>query len=119
MSLVQLVSLHAVVGGMGFIMSSAILMYEVQTKWWRLAPGDIGWQGRWSLRASLTLVGFWNLIGAIGFTLCGALGYAHGSKTEYQSGLSTFWASWAFLIGSVVQLFEAIFREAPRGRDHD
>jgi hypothetical protein len=52
----------------------------------------------------------WNFIGAIGFTLCGALGYAttSSSKVVYQSDLATFWGGWAFLIGSVIQLYEAV-----------
>jgi hypothetical protein len=60
-------------------------------------------------------VGFWNLVGAIGFTLCGAFGYASLSKTwiNYQSVLSTFWGGWAFLIGSTFQLWEAIWKEDP------
>ena len=72
----------------------------------------------------------WNLIGAVGFTLCGALGYASSSSSKvgdneieecamlrgreqanYQSVLATFWGSWAFLIGSVIQLYETLWRE--------
>ncbi|WVW81228.1 hypothetical protein I302_103219 [Kwoniella bestiolae CBS 10118] len=90
-----------VVGGTGFIISSLIIMIEVQKKWWQPNVMEIGW---W--------VGVWNLIGAIGFTLCGALGYASSSsKAEYQSGLSTFWGSWAFLLGSFCQVWEVIWRE--------
>lgn len=52
----------------------------------------------------------WNLIGGIGFTLCGALGYAAeaSSGAAYQSTLSTFWGGWAFLIGSVIQWYESV-----------
>jgi hypothetical protein len=52
----------------------------------------------------------WNFVGAVGFTLCGALGYAAAtnSKALYQSSLSTFWGGWAFLIGSVIQLYEVV-----------
>ena len=36
--------------------------------------------------------------------LCGALGPAYGnSGAEYEASLATFWGSWAFLIGSVIQ----------------
>ena len=82
-------------------------------------------------------VGVWNLVGAIGFTLCGALGYASFASSgvstcflsvtfipnsvlfvpgqvNYQSVLSTFWGSWAFLIGSVMQLWESLWREDPK-----
>jgi len=88
-----------VVGGLGFVISAFFIMLEVQKKWYKLVPLNLGWQ-----------VGFWNLIGAIGFTLCGALGYAAeiNPGTDYQSSLSTFWGGWAFLIGSVVQWYESV-----------
>ncbi|RDX49411.1 hypothetical protein OH76DRAFT_1403630 [Lentinus brumalis] len=93
-----------VLGGTGFIISSLLLMIEVQKKWWEPDLRSLGWH-----------IGFWNLIGALGFTLCGALGYASLSSTgvNYQSVLSTFWGSWAFLIGSVIQLWESLWRESP------
>ncbi|ORX35146.1 hypothetical protein BD324DRAFT_634045 [Kockovaella imperatae] len=90
-----------VVGGTGFIISSTLLMLEVQGSWWRIKPLDIGWH-----------VGFWNLIGSIGFTLCGALGFSSKSGVVYESDLATFWGSWAFLIGSCFQVWESIWREA-------
>lgn len=111
-----------VIGGTGFIVASTLLMLEEQKTWWRIEPMRIGWH-----------VAFWNLIGAIGFTLCGALGYASTLSTKvsnasgsnspsnldafvqvnYQSVLSTFWGSWAFMIGSVAQLWEALWRAPP------
>ncbi|KFY19538.1 hypothetical protein V493_07916, partial [Pseudogymnoascus sp. VKM F-4281 (FW-2241)] len=81
-----------VIGGTGFIISSLLFMLETQSAWWRPAPRTLGW---W--------VGAWNLVGSVGFTMSGAFGYWRGSKGEYQAGLATFWGSWAFLIGSVVQ----------------
>ncbi|TYJ51600.1 hypothetical protein B9479_007826 [Cryptococcus floricola] len=93
-----------VIGGTGFIVSSLILMLETQTHPWLPNLTDIGW---W--------IGFWNLIGAFGFMLCGALGYSDKSGVVYESDLATFWGSWAFLIGSVVQLGEAIWREPEEG----
>lgn len=71
------------------IISSLLFMLEVQTKWYLPAPKLLGWH-----------VGFWNLIGAIGFTLCGALGFAaeHSESIEYALTLSTFVGSWAFLV---------------------
>ncbi|WVR03099.1 hypothetical protein IAU60_000089 [Kwoniella sp. DSM 27419] len=89
-----------VIGGTGFVISSGILMIEVQKKWWLPNITEIGW---W--------IGLWNLIGSVGFALCGALGYSPSSGAVYQSGLSTFWGSWAFLIGSGCQLYEVIWRE--------
>lgn len=41
--------------------------------------------------------------------LCGALGPASASSgVEYQTCLATFWGSWAFLIGSVIQWYESL-----------
>ncbi|KAG9099211.1 hypothetical protein FRC07_010550, partial [Ceratobasidium sp. 392] len=91
-----------VIGGLGFVISSTLLMLETQRAWWRPKLDSLGWY-----------VGLFNLIGAIGFTLCGALGYAAltSTKAEYQSSLSTFWGGWAFLIGSGVQLWESVWRD--------
>jgi len=93
-----------VIGGTGFIIASLIFMLEVQTKWYKPNLTDIGWH-----------IGLWNLIGAVGFTLCGALGYSTASGEVYQSALATFWGSWAFIIGSIIQVFESVWREeAPK-----
>ena len=49
------------------------------------------------------------LIGAVGFTLCGALGTAYdNSGAQYEASLATFWGSWAFLIGSLIQWYESL-----------
>ncbi|OAA50525.1 integral membrane protein [Metarhizium rileyi] len=70
-----------VIGGSGFIVSSTLYMLETQQKWWKPAPHLLGWH-----------VAFWNLIGAFGFTLCGALGIAYGNwGAQYQASLATFW----------------------------
>ncbi|KAJ9093530.1 hypothetical protein QFC21_006364 [Naganishia friedmannii] len=79
-----------VIGGTGFIISALLLMLEVQTKWWKPALGDIGWHR---------------------FMICGAFGYSPVERWVEQSDLSTFWGSWSFLIGSVMQLYEVIWRE--------
>ncbi|CDZ97293.1 hypothetical protein [Phaffia rhodozyma] len=88
-----------VVGGLGFIISSLILTIEVQPRWYHLKPLTIGWQ-----------VGVWNLVGSVGFCLCGALGYSVDSRAVWQSDMSTYWGSWGFLIGSTFQLYEAVWR---------
>lgn len=77
-----------VVGGCGFCVSSLLFMVEVQPKWYIPEPSVLGWH-----------IGFWNFIGALGFTLCGALGFG-GSRVaiEYALTLSTFIGSWAFLV---------------------
>jgi len=98
-----------VIGGTGFIISSTLLMLEVQTKWWKPNLKSLGWH-----------IAVWNLVGAFGFTLCGALGYAaiSSTKANYQSVLSTFWGSFAFEIGSVIQFWETLWREDPKQGDN-
>ena len=86
-----------VVGGTGFVVSGVLFMLETQRKWWLPAPGVLGWH-----------IGLWNLIGGVGFTLSPAFGYDTHSWAEYQAALSTFWGSWAFLIGSAVQWYESL-----------
>jgi hypothetical protein len=84
------------------MLSSVLLMLEVQTRWWKPALSDIGWHGEhflfqlrpsvhsWFYRSNPT-VGFWNLVGAVGFMLCGAFGYSSAERWVQQSGISTFW----------------------------
>ncbi|KAI4753723.1 hypothetical protein E4T52_14018 [Aureobasidium sp. EXF-3400] len=86
-----------IVGGSGFILSGWLFMTETQKHWWQPAPTVLGWH-----------IGFWNLIGGIGFTLCPAFGYDPSSWSQYQASCSTFWGSWAFLIGSLLQLYESL-----------
>ena len=86
-----------VIGGSGFIVSGTLFMIETQSKWWKPAFKTLGWH-----------IGFWNLIGGIGFTLCPCFGYKSASWAQYQASLSTFWGSLAFLIGSVVQWYESL-----------
>lgn len=87
-----------IVGGTGFIVSGTLYMLETQEKWYKPAFGVLGWH-----------IAFWNLIGAFGFTLCGALGPAYGnSGAQYEASLATFWGSWAFLIGSSIQWYESL-----------
>lgn len=50
----------------------------------------------------------WNFVGGTGFTICGAFGYSTVHWAQYQSAFSTFWGGWAFLIGSILQLYEAV-----------
>ena len=83
---------------MGFIVSGLLYMLETQPRWYIPAPRVLGW---W--------IGLFNEIGAWGFFLCGALGPASGSsKAVYESSLATFWGSWAFMIASVLQLYESL-----------
>ncbi|KAH7356575.1 integral membrane protein [Rhexocercosporidium sp. MPI-PUGE-AT-0058] len=90
--------LPQVLGGTGFIISGFLFMVETQQKWYLPAPKVLGWH-----------IGVWNLIGGIGFTLCGALGFAaSNSGCVYQGSLATFWGSWCFLVGSVIQWYESL-----------
>lgn len=90
--------LPQVIGGTGFIISGLLFMLETQRKWYIPAWGTLGWH-----------IGAWNLVGGIGFTLCGALGFAaENSGAVYQGSLATFWGSWCFLIGSVIQWYESL-----------
>lgn len=87
-----------IIGGTGFIVSGTLYMLETQKNWYTPAFGVLGWH-----------IGFWNWIGAWGFTLSGALGPAYGnSGAQYQAGCATFWGSWAFLIGSCLQWYESL-----------
>ncbi|KAJ5619416.1 hypothetical protein N7510_003400 [Penicillium lagena] len=88
-----------IVGGLGFVVSGLLFTLETQTKWWKPAPHVLGWH-----------IGVWNFIGGVGFTLCGALGPASNSSSGvlYQTCLATFWGSWAFMIGSTLQLYESL-----------
>lgn len=114
-----------IVGGCGFIVSASLYMLETQPKWYIPAWEVLGWH-----------IGFWNLIGAFGFTvnpfrqcnkvvenllivlkLCGALGPAFGnSGAKYESSLATFWGSWAFLIGSAIQWYESLDKHPVENR---
>ncbi|CCA72523.1 hypothetical protein PIIN_06460 [Serendipita indica DSM 11827] len=87
-----------VIGGSGFVIASYVLAIH---------------------SSQLTI--FWNLVGAVGFTLCGIFGYsrfipADGSSNwaTYQSACSTFWGGWAFLVGSIVQWWEAVQPPRPQ-----
>lgn len=91
------------VGGVLFIVSSALYMLETQTKWYLPAPELLGWH-----------VAVWNMIGSVGWTLAAAFGYCAEAKgggggwCEYQSQLSLTWASIGFTIGSALLWYEAV-----------
>lgn len=95
-----------VIGGSGFIISGTLFMIETQEKWWKPNFGVLGWH-----------IGFWNLVGGVGFTLCPCFGFDTSSWAQYEASLSTFWGSWAFLIGSVIQLYESLQKNPVNMRD--
>lgn len=91
-----------VVGSVGFIVSSLLLMLEEQATWYLPALDLIGWHSA-----------FWNLVGAIGFLLSAVFGYLANWKGEgevccqfWGTGLNTYYGSWAFLIASLLTLIE-------------
>lgn len=86
-----------VVGSTFFVISGLLFMVETQKKWWLPAFDVLGWH-----------IGFWNFIGAMGFLLCGCFGYSSASWAVFQASTSTFWGSFAFEIGSVIQLYESL-----------
>lgn len=86
-----------VIGGAGFVMSGFLFMIETQPRWYVPAPTVLGWH-----------IGLWNFIGGWGFLLCPAFGFCTASWAQYQASCSTFWGSWAFLIGSTIQWYESL-----------
>lgn len=86
--------LPASTGGVLFIISALLQLFNAQDKLWTPKPRKADWQ-----------VGFSNLIGSLGFTLAGALPVFRSETASYVGILTEFWGSCAFLIGSVVQLY--------------
>lgn len=105
------------------MLSAILLMLEVQTRWWKPALGDIGWHSgylidavipyylAWLMFAAISSlcfhliipVGLWNLVGAVGFMICGAFGYSPLERWVTQSGLSTFWGEFVLDLGIEVR----------------
>ncbi|KAK8172236.1 LOW QUALITY PROTEIN: hypothetical protein BKA80DRAFT_287979 [Phyllosticta citrichinensis] len=95
-----------VVGGLGFVASGFLFMLETQTHWWKPALGQLGWY-----------VGAWNMVGGVGFTLSPAFGYDMAATwAQYQAACSTFWGSWAFLVGSLLQYYESLEKHPVEAR---
>eukprot|EP00899_Mesostigma_viride_P007260 jgi/Mesvir1/16535/Mv10079-RA.1 len=88
-----------VVGAFFLLLSSVLIMLETQESWWRIKIADIGWH-----------VGFWNVLGSVGFLLSGAFGFVethHSDKwTKDTVYASTFFGSISYLLGSYLQLYE-------------
>ena len=95
------------VGSIFFVISSELYLLETQPNWYTPAPHLLGW---W--------VGFWNMIGSIGWTLAASLGYCNLSGCEYQSDLTLIWASVAFLIASLILWYEALEKYPVEKEDH-
>lgn len=91
-----------IVGSIGFIVSSLLLMLEEQAKWYLPALDLIGWHSA-----------FWNLVGAIGFLLSAVFGLLANWRGQgevccqfWGTGFNTYYGSWAFLIASLLTLIE-------------
>ncbi|RDW77938.1 hypothetical protein BP5796_05790 [Coleophoma crateriformis] len=86
--------LPATLGGFLFLIAAIFQMGAAQEKWYLPRPLHLDWQ-----------IGFWNAIGSVGFTLAGALFYPGTAALSLQATLASFWGSWAYLIGSVLQWY--------------
>lgn len=86
------------VGGLHFAAASILYLLKSQTKWYRPTLRSLGW---W--------VGFWDLVGSVGWTLSASFGgYCSKDWCEWQSDVSLLWASIAFFIGSSVLWYKAV-----------
>lgn len=86
------------VGGVLFTISSVLYMLEEQRVWYVPSPHLLGWH-----------VGFWNLVGSVGWVLAASFGYCiRDSGCEYQCELTLIWASAGFFAGSFLQWYEAV-----------
>lgn len=84
-------------GGILFWLSSALYILETQPNWYTPQPFQIGWH-----------IGFFNMLGGIGWTLAASFGYCSPNWCEYQSQLSLIWASCAFSFGAALQWYESL-----------
>ena len=99
------VRIPQLIAGLGFMTSSTLFMVETQTDWWRPQFRILGWH-----------LSCWNIVGGAGFAACAA--FALGSSEDwakFQVGCSFFWGAWAFLIGSVIQWYEALSKHPVEG----
>ncbi|GAA5889536.1 hypothetical protein JCM5296_005979 [Sporobolomyces johnsonii] len=103
---VQLIGAVAfeVIGSPCFVLAGLVFCLETQHRWWKPNLTSLGWQ-----------IGFWNVVGGFGFWFCGIFGIWRQTDIHdpnhfqrYGTGLSTFWGSWAFLLGSYLQLLETL-----------
>ncbi|GAA5866048.1 hypothetical protein JCM3774_000005 [Rhodotorula dairenensis] len=93
-----------IVGSPCFTVAGLIFSLETQTRWYKPNLVSIGW---W--------IGAWNVIGGFGFWFCGIFGIWRQTDLSnpehfqhYGTAFSTFWGSWAFLIGSYIQMLETL-----------
>lgn len=97
------------VGGAGFLISSAILIVHIQRQEFAFGHSSSVWRPAWNhLRWH---VNAWNLIGSAGFILCASCGLIeHANWARWSFGVSYLWGSWAFLVGSGIQWYKSVHR---------
>ena len=86
--------LPAALGGLLFLVASILQVLSAQEKLFVPRVARLEW---W--------VGFWNVVGSAGFTLAGALPFLGTRGASFQATLADIWGSWAFLFGSLLQLY--------------
>lgn len=90
-----------ILGAFLLIVSSYLLTIESQKRLWIPELDDLGWH-----------VGFWNLLGSLGFFLSGLFGWIFNQdmKTSRHWGVnfSTYLGSYFFLLGSFLQYVESV-----------
>jgi hypothetical protein len=89
-----------VAGAFLLIVSSVLLMLETQPNVWHIKPFKVDWH-----------VGFWNILGSVGFFLSGLFGIIVPPEDKYDRwwgvAFSTYVGSFSFLIGTIFQYYEA------------
>ncbi|GAB7366034.1 hypothetical protein MBLNU230_g7603t1 [Neophaeotheca triangularis] len=93
----QWIRIPQVIAAAGFTAASLIATVETQRDWWRPSLGVLGWHAN-----------VFNAIGSVGFLLTAVFGYMGQSWAQFQFGSSFLWGSLAFLIGSLLQWYEAL-----------
>lgn len=84
-----------VIGGIIISFAEVLTTLECQTSWYIPEFSKIGWQ-----------IGLFSFIGAVGFTLSSFLIMFSGEWQQNQAGLATIWGAFAFLVASVLLLWE-------------
>jgi len=84
-----------IVGAFFLTVSSILMVLEVQKHWYAILPFNLSWH-----------IGFWNIIGSVGFLLSGIFGLT--PITYWGTSFSTYWGSYAFLLGSYLQWYETL-----------
>lgn len=87
----------ATLGGILFIIASTLQMIATQPTWYTPLPKKVDWH-----------VGFWNVIGSVGFTLAGALPFLGTTEGSIQASAASLWGSAAFLLGGMLQWYCAM-----------